>query len=160
MWVNVMKYDFEQIGLNIRKKIYRYIGSGSGRYVFDLGDGFVVKAAKNRKGLAQNKAEYQIASIDDSHIFAKILQVSEDYQLLIMEKAEKVENISEVWNYFNVKSNNGFYQLKELKDISAKHHLILKDLSRPVNWGTINGRPVIIDYGFTRKVKKKYYSLF
>lgn len=155
-----MRFDFEQIILNIRKKAYHYIGSGSGRYVFDIGYGYVVKVAKNRKGFAQNKAEYQIASVDHSNIFAKILQVSDDYELLIMEKAEKIRSIADVWDYFHVKSSSEFYQLKELKEISSKYSLILPDLRRPANWGRINGRPVIIDYGFTQKVRKKYYSLF
>ena len=155
-----MKFNFELIRLNIKKNIYRLIGSGSGRNVFDLENGYVVKVAKNRRGFAQNKAEHQIALNNDSTVFAKILQVSEDFELLIMEKADKVESISEVWRYFHVKSNSELYHLEELKHISAKYDLILKDLGRPVNWGKINERPVIIDYGFTRRVKNKYYSIF
>lgn len=36
---------------------YDLIGRGSGRAVFDLKDGSVLKLAYNRKGIAQNKAE-------------------------------------------------------------------------------------------------------
>lgn len=155
-----MEVDFEQIILDISRQTYIYIGSGSGRRVFDLGNEYVVKVAKNKKGIAQNEAEYQISLINRSNLFAKISQVSEDFSLLIMEKADKIKKISDVWKYFNVKSNRGLFKLEELKDISSKYNLLLQDLCRPANWGKINERPVIIDFGFTRKVKRKYYSLF
>lgn len=152
-----MKADFDKIGSNIKKGAYQYIGKGSGRVVFDLGNGYVVKAAKNRKGLAQNQAEYIIWSKSNSPLLAKIIDISEDYQLLIMEKAEKVRHISEIWHYFDVNSNRALYQLEELNDIASQFNLVLVDFGRPVNWGTLNGKPVIVDYGFTRQVRKKYY---
>ncbi len=154
--INV-EVDFEQIILNIRRGTYNRIGTGSGRTVFDLGNGFVIKVARNRRGIAQNKAEYHISSAIDSCLFAKIQHVSEDYRFLIMVKAEKIKNISYVWNYFNVKNNRQLYQLAELKDIAAKHHLILGDFGIPINWGKIDDKPVIIDYGFTHQVKQRFY---
>lgn len=154
-----MKIDFDEIKLKINEGTYHFIDSGSGRKVFDLGNGFVVKIAKNRRGIAQNKVEYQIASTDDSSIFAKIPDVSEDFYMLIMEKAERINSISEVWRYYNVKSNQELFQLEELKNISRKYDLLFADLRRPINWGMIQGRPVIIDYGFTREIRRKYYSL-
>lgn len=155
-----MEVDFKQIVSKIRKRSYKCIGSGSGRRVFDLGNGYVVKVAKNIRGIAQNEAEYNISSMTDSHLFAKIPCVSEKYGLLIMEKAESIRDISYVWKYFNVKSNRELLQVEELKDISSKFNLLLADFGRSVNWGKINGRPVIIDYGFTQKVRKKYYWPF
>lgn len=152
--------DFNIIISNIRKRNYRYVGSGSGRRVFDLGNGYVVKVAKNQKGIAQNKAEYQIASLDNTKIFAKITNVTDDFQLLIMEKATLINNISIVWKYFNVKNNKEFYQLEWLNDILSKHDLLFVDLCRPANWGIIDNHPIIIDYGFTSRVKKKYYFPF
>ena len=155
-----MEVDFEQIILNIRKEAYKHIGSGSGRRVFDLGNGYVVKVAKNRRGIAQNKAEHQISLTDQSNIFAKIPHVSEHFKLLIMEKAEPIKKISDVWKYYNVDSNKKLFEQDDLKDIYSKYKLLIPELYRPVNWGKINEIPVIIDYGFTRKVKNKYYSIF
>lgn len=40
-------------------KFGKTIGRGSSRAVFDLGDGIVLKLAMNRKGLAQNRVEYE-----------------------------------------------------------------------------------------------------
>jgi len=113
-----MRVDFDQIIANVRDGAYKSIGSGSGRRVFDLENGYVVKVAKNKKGFAQNEAEYQISSASNSALFAKVLQISEDYRMLIMQKAEKIKHISEVWEYFNVKSNRELYNVGEIYLIS------------------------------------------
>lgn len=152
--------NYDLIISNIREKKYKYIGSGSGRRVFDLDNGYVVKVAKNQKGIAQNKAEYKISSEDQTNIFAKIKYVTDDNQILVMEKAELIKDIFDVWRCFDVKNNKEFFQLEWVKNILSKHDLIFVDLCRPANWGMIGNRPVIIDYGFTSRVKKKYYSPF
>lgn len=154
-----MRVDFDEIRSNINNRSYRLLGSGSGRLVFDLKNGYVVKMAKNRRGFAQNKAESQIASMNPSNIFAKIIAVSEDFIYLIMEKAERVSSIAYVWRYFNVKSNHELFRLSEFSELKSKYNLLLPDLCRQNSWGSIDGRPIIVDYGFTKEVKK-YYSIF
>lgn len=155
MWV-----DFDRISLNIKNKSYHLIGSGSGRLVYDLENGYVVKMAKNKKGLAQNRIEKQIASIDHSSLFAKIVAVSEDFYIVIMEKADSINNMAVVWKYFRVRSNRELFQLRELDYIVTEYHLLIHDLCRPYSWGLKKDRPVIIDYGFTREVRRKYYPPF
>jgi len=152
-----MGIAFNQIKLNIKRGYYRYIGSGSGRKVFDLENGYVVKVAKNKAGIAQNKSEYKISSIDNSDLFAKVTQASNDFELLIMQKADNIYNISYVWKYFNVTSKRQLFKSKELQNIKRRYDLLLGDFARRSSWGMINGRPVIIDYGFTREVKDRYY---
>lgn len=149
--------SFNQIMFNIRRGYYRYIGSGSSRDVFDLGNGYVIKMAKNRAGIAQNESEYNISYYDNSGLFAKVIDVSDNLDMLIMEKADKVYNISEVWKYFNVRGKIGLLQLQELQNIKKNYNLLLGDLQRKSSWGMIKGRPVIIDYGFTREVRQRYY---
>lgn len=158
--MNVVDIDFDVIILDIRKGNYRCIGSGSGRKVFDLENGFVIKIAKNRKGIAQNEAEYHIASSNRSNFFAKITHVSEDFMLLIMEKAERIYHFSYVLNYFNVRSNRELFQIEEFRTILKNHNLLPVDLCKRANWGMINNCPVVIDYGFTWRVKRKYYFPF
>lgn len=156
----IMMVDFDEISININKNYYPIIGSGSGRRVYDLKNGYVVKVAKNKRGIAQNKVEREIASMDHSDVFAVVIAVSEDFVYLIMEKAEKVHHISEVWRYFHVKSNHELFQVRELDDITQKYHLIRPDLYKPYSWGICHGRPVIIDFGFTKEVRNKYYSYY
>jgi hypothetical protein len=142
---------------NIRRGYYRYIGSGSSRDVFDLGNGYVIKVAKNRAGIAQSECEYKISYYDNSDLFAKVVQVSNEFYFLIMEKADKIYNISEVFKYFNVSDKKGLFHLKEIQKIKINYNLLLADFDRKSNWGIIKGRPVIIDYGFTKEVSEKYY---
>jgi len=148
---------FNQIMFNMRRGYYRYIGSGSSRDVFDLGNGYVVKMARNWAGIAQNEAEYNISNYDDSDLFAKVIKVSNDFNFLIMEKADTIYNISEVLNYFNVRDKRELLHLKELKNIKGNYNLLLDDLERKSSWGIIKRRTVIIDYGFTREVRQRYY---
>jgi len=164
-----MYVDFEQIYTGLQRGVYRRIGSGSGRMVFDMGDGrYAVKAAKNRRGIAQNKTEHTIAldisenpaSNNHAHIFAKTAGISNDNRLLIMEKAEKIYKMPEVWRCFKVRSNREFINLKEIKEIIKRYDLVPIDLIRAGSWGKIGGRCVVIDYGFTWKVKRKYYFPF
>ena len=149
---------FMRIASKIKRGVYRYIGKGSGRIVYDMGNGLVVKEAKNLKGFAQNMEEYWIALNDDSGLFARVYEVSDDYRFLIMDKAEQIRDISLVWDYFKVGSNTELFQNLTLRSIADKYNLLIGDLGRVVNWGKKDGRPVIIDYGFTRKVRRKYYS--
>lgn len=148
---------FNQIMQNIQRGYYRYIGLGSSRQVFDLRNGYVIKVAINSAGISQNQSEYRISCEDKSGLFAKVVRVSNDFRFLMMEKADKVYNISEVYEYFNVKGKDELFNLEELKNIFKDNNLLTGDLNRKSNWGIINGRPVIIDYGFTREVCKRHY---
>jgi hypothetical protein len=151
-----MDINFENISTNIRSKAYPKIGSGSGRIVFDLGNGYVVKAARNRKGIEQNKAEHQISNIENWNIFAKVMAHSEDYSLIIMEKAQRISSFRDIWNYYHVKNNRQLLSSDEFQSNLIKYNLLTADLCRLSSWGIINGKPVIIDYGFTRTVMKYY----
>lgn len=155
-----MEPGFSDIVENIKSRAYALVGAGSGRSVFDMGDGNVVKVARNRKGLAQNTVEYQISRSTQSPLFAKVSAVSDDYLLLIMEKANRIRSMSEVFRYLKVHNRYEFSHMDEILDMIRKHDLLMVDLYRPVNWGKIKNRYVIIDYGYTRIVKKRFYSLF
>jgi len=73
MEFNKNKIDFNEISLNIKRRYYKFIGIGSGRIVYDLENGYVVKVANNNKGIAQNKTEYKISLSDNTNLFARKL---------------------------------------------------------------------------------------
>ena len=155
-----MRDELKIIHDNIQRKAYQQIGSGSGRRVFDIGGGRVAKVAKNRKGLVQNRAEHHISLQARSNLLARVFHVSGDYRLLVMEKAEKVHNMSEIRAYFRVKNNSDLLDMAMFHDLSKQHQLASQDMYRAANWGKINGRPVLIDYGLTRSIRMKYYLPF
>lgn len=156
-----MNINFESISKNIRLRVYPKIGSGSGRVVYDLNNGYVVKAAKNGKGIEQNKAEQRISDSDNWKIFAKVVACSEDYSLLVMEKARRINSFKEIWSYYHVSNNRQLFSSDDFRPILVKNELLTADLCRLSSWGIINGIPVIIDYGFTKNVMKYYrYRIF
>lgn len=152
-----MEVDYESILYEIAQGNYRYIGSGSARRVFDLGNGYVIKIAKNDKGLAQNQVEFMISNKDDSGLFARVMDMSSNGRYLIMERAGHVYDIREVFDYFNVRSERYFLHLTEIQKIVSKYDLVKADLLRPTSWGSIRREIVIIDYGFTHQVRANYY---
>lgn len=88
--------DFDSLLNNIDITLLPRLGSGSGRDVYDLRNGYVVKHAKNNKGMAQNQTEYVICSLDSSGIFAPAPALSEDGLYLIMVRAEKIMDFNQV----------------------------------------------------------------
>lgn len=144
--------------LNINRGYYRYIGEGSSRIVYDMGNRYVLKIAKNSAGIAQNKSEYNISSVDSSNLFARVAWVYDDYKFLVMEKAAEVYSMNYIFDYFGVDNKKQFGKLYEIRKIMRKYNLLLGDLLRKSSWGILRGKPVIVDYGFTNEVRKKYYD--
>ena len=92
MFTQYSQYEFIMFGIN--KGLYKYIGGGSSRKVFNLNNGYVVKIAKNNAGIEQNKAEVSISNKDKSGIFAKVVQFAQNYEYIVMRKAHKIKDIS------------------------------------------------------------------
>lgn len=154
-----MDYDYKNIILNIKSGKHRRLGIGSSRVVYDLNDGFVVKIAKNIRGIYQNEAEYKTYLIHKSSLFAEIVAVSEDYHFLIMPKAKKIRNINTVLKYYRVKSIKSlFNQDKFIISDIHDNDLSRNDLYRVSSWGFINNVPLLIDYGLTHSIFKKFYG--
>jgi hypothetical protein len=78
--------------LKYAKESYTPIGSGSARAVFKISDDYVVKIAKNEKGIAQNQKEFEISE-DGGYdsIITKILATSPNLSFIISEQAKKLK---------------------------------------------------------------------
>lgn len=155
-----MEINYDEISNSISSDNLNTIGMGSGRMVYDLGDGYVVKKARNKRGIAQNKVEHKISANNNSKLIAEVISVSDDYIYLIMKKADKISSSREIWNYYNVKNFNELFSLDSFYELIKNNDLLLPDLYRKSSWGIIDGRPVLIDYGFTKEVRRRYYRLF
>lgn len=147
--MNSNEIDFEVIQRDLKHRMYQYIGSGSSRSVFDLANGYVVKAAINHGGLTQNQMEYNVYNQEKTVFFAPILAISDNSMFLIMKKGERLWNINQVSQYYNV------YNIRELVDntyfimIRKTYGLAAGDLVRKSSWGMIDQVPVLVDYGYT-----------
>lgn len=137
---------------------FNCIGNGSSRKVFDLGNGYVIKNATNLAGIEQNYEEYNISVFDNTGIFANVIEAYDKYKIIVMEKAKRVKNIKFIYKCYNVKNRIEFMCLPEINSLCEKYDLVINDLCKDSSWGIIKGRLVIIDYGFTKRVREKYYQ--
>ena len=139
--------DMNKIYADINSGKLKYLGGGAGRRVYDLGNGYVVKLAKNNFGYRQNKIEHGLSQVYKGDLLAKVHSVSEGYTLLVMQTAQTIDSMTPVLNYFKVRSVNELYSVPQLAALAQTHKLAFREFLRPRNWGLINGIPVIIDYG-------------
>lgn len=87
--------DFDLKGIfQYAIKNYTKLGEGEGRIVFDLGDGKVVKIAKDRSGISQNKNEsltYDVlVSNGEEEILPEIFWTDFKYRFLIVEMVKQI----------------------------------------------------------------------
>jgi hypothetical protein len=149
-----MYFNFDKIRSGINSGSFRFLGYGAGRRVYDIGNGYVVKIAKNRFGIYQNKNEYRLALMYKGDLLAKAISVSGGYRMLVMQAAKTLNDIKPVLNYFNVKATEELYYAPELVGLARKHHLVMREFFVSRNWGLINDKPVIIDYGFIKRHRR------
>jgi len=153
-----MGYNFKELIVGIKSGKYKLLGVGSSRKVYDLNDGYVIKVAKDVRGIYQNQAENKIYLLRKSNFFAQVVAVSEDSRCLIMPKANKIKSIDTVCKYYNVRSFKSLTMLDHFNDDINDNNLSRNDLIRPSSWGFIDDVPIIIDYGLTHSIFKKYYG--
>ena len=99
---------------------FQRIGSGSGRIVYDIDGTKVFKLAKNAKGVAQNDAEINIGSYQDTqHIVTKVLESNNNGSWIVAEKAKKV-------NEARIKQLTGIPSLTDLFFFLRNHENRIK----------------------------------
>jgi len=130
------------------------IGAGSDRHVYDLGDGNVLKVAKSPRGLAQIDNENDYLA-EQAGLIPKILERGKNY--IVMEKANKPDKNTrefvEALGQFSQKDWD--MHDSKLQELLQKHDMLdlmdwsisAGDISRVKNWGTSNGKPILVDGG-------------
>jgi hypothetical protein len=147
----------------------------------------VLKIAKNTKGMAQNEEESTLCNdyyldqlgiivpcIDYDEINSKPTWIHLEYANKITESQFKklvggdpFQLVTFAKNYFG-RTRNKYARIPELDpenttvaaflDYYGNYDANIDDYSRIKNWGLYKNRPVIIDFGFSDEVHKKYYS--
>lgn len=153
-----MQPNYEQIMREIRQGKYSKLGEGSGRKVYDMGNGCVIKYAKNHKGYAQNKQEYDIFHKRQDVILAVVFAMSSDGRILIMEKAQPCHSTSLLYQHYHVNRRKDFLSLPEIKMLMDDYYLLGVDLAKTSSWGEARGRIILIDYGYTSQVRRIHYN--
>lgn len=162
------------------------IGEGQGRAVFKLGNSQVLKVAKDTGGQGQNKAEATVCSADGSlDLFPQVSELGPQNMWLVTQEAsgmtddlfQKLTGLP--WTQFTSGLKGAFEgKAMNVKDVDRQNFIeasknqffskivrVVKacayepgDLAKLDSWGVINGKPVIIDSGFTEAVNQTYYK--
>lgn len=147
----------------------------------------VLKIALNGKGIAQNTEEANLLSYHDVQRSGLVIPMidhneangdrvtwihTEYAQKITQKQLEKYFNGASMTNiaiHLNKLRGRTDYAVNlpeelfdnplygELKDLVVNYDLPPFDLSRKANWGLYNGKPVIIDLGFTESVYQLHY---
>ncbi len=159
---------------------YKIIASGSARVIYDMGDGTVLKLAKNPKGIAQNTTENDHGLNNwYGEIVAKVLKADDDNSWIISQKADKITP-TEFKNIIGVSFKDfaeylrcTFYFLPKPENLEnlgenefiervislvADFDLQIGDLMRISSFGKVNNKVVITDYGLTKSIYVEYYQ--
>lgn len=133
-----------------RKHGLQFLGSGSDRRVYALSDKYVLKMAKTKRGILQNKNECRISQMPEATEFAKVVARSKGYKYIVMERAEPclVPTVNSRNEKCEVYEFTEFVVVDTVPPYPAYRWWKVFNLYE-VGLGMINGREVIIDYGMT-----------
>lgn len=99
------------------------IGEGSSRLVYQLTEKLVIKIAKNKKGIIQNKNEYLSRNKNNyALVLNQEMLLSEFFEAIIMEYLQPCDKFIE--NYIQIEMNKSLFNL-EMTDI--ENFLVEKD---------------------------------
>lgn len=175
--MDVEPYHYSQALIKWAKKNYPFIGEGSSRITFKLDESHALKIALNPAGVVQNKVESHIAQhlhdlpITQVHYLGKkayymIVDFAHELDFDDFEKVygipfEKLEELTtNLRDTVSVQRTKFFRELtpitQKLLVSLQKHHLKLYDIFREDQWGDLNSKPVLIDYGLDPKAIRHY----
>lgn len=174
--------DDDKINLQLSKfkarkdfanKKFILLNKGTGRNVYLIGDVYVLKIAKNNKGIAQNKTEIKISKCDEyDAIIANIVEYDDNGFYVISQKANRItDNIfkdltglqfSDFLYYLRFNKNwtgenKIFYD--KINTLISRFDLDRFDISHESSWGVFNNKPVIVDYGLDKITARKLYGV-
>jgi hypothetical protein len=163
-------------------KRYQYIDQGSSRRVYFISPGKVLKVARSKKGIAQNKAEIDIfKKVSNKEYFTQIYDhdpsnlwilaesareiTQAEFSKLTGIKAAEFENITrtvDMLGFDDARMSLGKYIMNKFVtdtiDIMQKTKLNYGDLHTGHYGKCKDGRIALFDYGFTEEVNKEYYE--
>ena len=155
----------------------KIIGWGSSRKVYDDGSNIVMKKAYESIGIFQNENEAMLSKQSDvNEILNVVIDYADDFTWIKTKKAVLVSDdditnyIKYFWDlerYFNYGfledehrmylDNNEFVQ--KLKILIDKYKLNYMDLTNYKNYGLINNKLKLIDFGLTTDYNKNNYKM-
>lgn len=135
-----------------RKKDATFLKEGSSRKVYDLNDGYILKVAKNRRGIRECSNEHYIYNhIPDKYkkYLCPVIQHEDKY--IVMPKIqcywELVENNDTAYFNFDKKILKQADIQDFIKFLIGTYQINDFDLYYAFNWGYYENQIVLLDYG-------------
>ncbi len=152
---------------------YKMINKGSSRYVYDINNEYVLKLAKNNKGIEQNKTEINISKSGKyNDIIANIIEYDNNGLYLIQQKADRLTEQG-FTDITGLQLQGFLYYLRHDKEWDGRNpefynkvnslvnefELDRFDISNVSSYGIIDNNVVIIDYGLDMNTARKLYGV-
>lgn len=163
------------------------LGVGSSREVFEIDSNWVIKVAKNDKGLAQNNVESDYSAIRMFDFLPKIKDNDDEDRWLIVENCEKItqkefEKLTKISfklfsqflrEYESIEIRRRKIMFSEeihkmlddedsfvygVRDLLGNFDMLPGDFEKINSFGKSANKIKIIDWGFTKNVHKTYYQ--
>jgi hypothetical protein len=173
--------DFDD-RIKFAKKRWKLLGTGSSRTAFRINKKLIIKIAHNEKGVSQCLNEAQPKA--QMSCTLPVVMADAKGKWLIMKATEPLTKeqfkkmvgfgfdqfMNALFAKFNNEDSENFPEPRDYKEIEKSKLFIevselvfstdslLGDLSKISSWRTLNGRPVISDFGLTKSTYSKYYS--
>ncbi len=164
--------NFRQLK-EIANRNYNEINKGTSRIVYFYSDRYVIKIAKNNKGLEQNKTESNPKILENfSNVIAKIINYDKSGKWVIQEFAENLSK-DKFYDITGLQFDGFLYYLRHDKNwdggnkkFYAKVNSLINqfelerfDIANENAWGIVNGKVVLRDYGLSLATARKLYGV-
>jgi hypothetical protein len=137
-----------------RTKNKQELGAGSARRVYDLQDGFVLKVAKNKRGINECANEayiYENIILKYKEFLCPVIQHQEKY--IIMPKITTYTELLVFKEITHKQFDNEIMKLEYVQELIdyliTKYDIDEFDLAYSFNWGIYKEKTVLLDYGNT-----------
>lgn len=154
---------FSMSGKEINRK-FQYLGEGAGRIIYAIDSNYVIKLSKFRGGYMQCETEnyiYNDINEDLKRYLCPVVWYNED--MVIMRRAipipfakKKEDKNKNIFKMLGVSKDDIFY--RNVMDIVDTYDLLYGDVKSLSSWGMLDNQLLLIDYGCTNKIYKKYFS--
>jgi len=138
---------------------FLFLGEGISRSVFAIDNNYVVKIAKGREGLYQNRVEnyvYTHSRTEHRKYLCPIIWTKPD--IIVMPRAIQLSSLTsdKYISLRTIRPENTAH--RDLLNLAKRFYLYYDDIKSVSSWGIINNIAMLIDYGCTNEEGDRYYG--
>lgn len=143
------------------ERTYEYLGEGAGRTVYAINKRYVIKLSKSEGGDKQCEMEKYIFNNAPRYLKKYLCPVVwYENDMVIMKRATSLVQTKEdshknIFRFLGISVEDPFY--KKINKLIDIFDLLYGDVKSLSSWGLLDGQLVLIDYGCTYKLYKKYF---